>query len=82
MKSLMAYVHDDMITAIVKSDLCEIYKPEWHTQEYYDQMKRRLYTKNPDYYREWAYLGKSEENWYWSHELQKFIKYVNGKRVK
>lgn len=55
--------------------------PDWHTQEYYDQMKRRLYTKAPEHYKHWAYLGESQENWYWSNELNKFIKYNNGKRI-
>lgn len=54
---------------------------EWHTDEYYEQMKRRLYTKDPKYYAVWSYLGTSDENWYWSNELNKFIKYNNGKRT-
>lgn len=53
---------------------------EWHTDEYYEQMKRRLYTKDPKYYALWSYLGTSDENWYFvDGERQK---YVNGKRVK
>lgn len=55
--------------------------PSFHTQGYYDQMKRRLYTKNPEHYKQWAHLGCSDENWYWSHEENRFIKYVNGKRI-
>lgn len=55
--------------------------PSFHTQEYFDQMKRRLYTKNPEHYKQWEYLGRSDENWYWSQTENKFIKYVNGKRV-
>ena len=57
------------------------FSPGWHTQEYYDQMKRRLYTKNPEHYKQWAHLGTSMENWYWSQEENRFIKYVNGKRI-
>ena len=57
------------------------YKPPFHTQEYFDQMKRRLFTKNAVYYIQWAYLGESEDNWYWSHKENKFIKYRNGKRI-
>lgn len=52
--------------------------PSFHTQEYYDQMKRRLYTKNPEHYAQWAHLGKSEENWYFVDGVWR--KYVNGKR--
>lgn len=60
------------------ADLC---RPPFHTQEYYDQMKRRLYTKDPEHYKQWANLGTSEENWYWSQEQGEWRKYVNGKRV-
>ena len=60
---------------------CEVCKPPFHTKEYYDQMKRRLYTKDPEHYKQWANLGESQENWYWSNELNKFIKYNNGKKI-
>lgn len=53
--------------------------PNWHTQEYYDQMKRRLYTKDPEHYAQWANLGKSDCNWYFVDGVWR--KYVNGKRV-
>lgn len=56
-------------------------RPIWHTKEYFDQMKRRLYTKNPEHYKQWESLGCSDENWYWSPTENKFIKYVNGKRI-
>lgn len=39
--------------------------PNWHCEEYYIQMKRRLYTKNPKFYNKWHYLGESYDNWYW-----------------
>lgn len=54
--------------------------PHWHTQAYYDQMKRRLYTKDPEHYKQWADLGKSDENWY--RVDGEWRKYVNGKRIK
>ena len=53
--------------------------PDWHTPEYYDQMKRRLYTKDPKHYAQWADLGTSEENWYFVDG--EWRKYVNGKRI-
>ena len=53
--------------------------PNWHTQKYYDQMKRRLYTKDKEYYKQWADLGESQENWYFVDG--EWRKYVNGKRV-
>jgi hypothetical protein len=52
---------------------------EWHTDEYYEQMKRRLYTKDPIYYAVWSYLGTSDENWYFVDSSWR--KYVNGKRI-
>lgn len=74
---------ENVITAIqaVASVMANDIKPSFHTQEYYDQMKRRLYTKNPEHYAQWAHLGKSDENWYWSNELKEYIKYKNGKRI-
>lgn len=64
-----------------ESRVCEAYKPTFHTQEYFDQMKRRLYSKDKEYYEQWAHLGESEENWYWSQKENNFIKYRNGKRI-
>ena len=54
-------------------------RPDWHTQEYYDQMKRRLYSKDPQHYAQWADLGESVCNWYFVDG--EWRKYVNGKRV-
>lgn len=71
------YLGAASIQDIVAKDLT----PPFHTKEYYDQMKRRLYTKDPEHYKQWAHLGISDENWYWSNELNKFIKYKNGKRI-
>ena len=53
--------------------------PSFHTQEYYDQMKRRLYTKDTQHYAQWADLGTSEENWYFVDGSWR--KYINGKRI-
>ena len=56
------------------------YTPDFHTKEYFDQMKRRLYTKDPQRYAGWSHLGTSEINWYfvdgeWRH-------YKSGKLLK
>ena len=56
--------------------------PDFHKISYFDQMKRRLYTKDNNYYKQWSYLGESQENWYWSDVENDFIKYINGKRIK
>jgi hypothetical protein len=58
---------------------CKLCTPDWHTQEYYDQMKSRLYTKDKEHYKQWAHLGESQENWYFVDD--EWRKYVNGKRV-
>lgn len=55
--------------------------PDWHTQEYYDQMKRRLYAKDKKHYNQFSEYGESECNWYWSQKDDKFIKYIKGKRI-
>ena len=65
--------------ATIANAYAGMYRPDWHTQEYYDQMKRRLYTKDPEHYKQWADLGKSDCNWYYVDGSWR--KYVNGKRV-
>ena len=65
--------------ALVASIMADKIKPDWHTQEYYDQMKRRLYTKDKEHYKQWADLGKSDCNWYFVDG--EWRKYVNGKRI-
>lgn len=78
---LYLYKYNASIGAGICSDYARTCTPEWHTAEYYDQMKRRLYTKNPEHYKQWEHLGRSDCNWYWSQEENKFIKYINGKRI-
>lgn len=39
--------------------------PSFHTEEYFKNMKKRLYTKNHEHYKQWESLGESYENWYW-----------------
>lgn len=56
-----------------------VYQPRFHTQAYYNQMKRRLYTKDKEHYKQWAHLGESQENWYFVDG--EWRKYVNGKRI-
>lgn len=61
------------------SDKAFKYKPPFHDEEFFNQMKRRLYTKNPHHYSQWSKLGKSEENWYFVDGVMR--RYVNGKRI-
>ena len=56
--------------------------PAFHTPEFIEQMKRRLYTKNPEHYSQWESLGESEDNIYWSPTQKKWLTYRNGKLIK
>lgn len=58
---------------------CKILTPDWHTQEYYDQMKRRLFEKDEEHYKQWAELGKSDENYYYVDGQWRI--YKDGKRL-
>ena len=62
------------------SQIAENFKPEWHCEEYFNQMKRRLFEKDEDYYKQWSYLGKSLDNWYFVDG--EWVKYRNGKKIK
>jgi hypothetical protein len=44
-----------------------------------NKMKRRLYSKDNEHYKQWAYLGESEVNWYFVDG--EWRKYINGKRI-
>ena len=48
--------------------------PPFHTSEYIDNMKKRLYTKNNEHYKQWESLGESYENWYWVNNQWKIYK--------
>lgn len=80
MLCLAAYREEQYFNSILFSEVCERYKPEFHTDEYFEQMKRRLYTKDKEHYSYWSELGESNENWYWVDNQWK--KYLNGKIVK
>lgn len=78
MYCLIGYIQSDMLLALNSNHNCEQLTPNFHTQEYYEQMKRRLYTKDPEHYKQWSHLGTSEENWYFVNG--EWRKYINGKR--
>jgi hypothetical protein len=79
LKCLECYMQGKTQMASVWSILADDIRPDWHTQEYYDQMKRRLYTKDNEHYNQWEHLGESQENLYYVDG--EWRKYVNGKRV-
>ena len=53
--------------------------PSFIVEEFCIQHRRRLYTKAPDLYPQFAEYGESEENWYYVDG--KLVKYINGKRI-
>ena len=78
--SCLCYYKDGMECAAKEcSDFADNKKPPFHTKEYFDQMKRRLYTKNPNHYKQWSDLGESEVNWYFVDGEWRY--YKNGKRI-
>lgn len=54
-------------------------RPDFITEELCDQHKRRLYTKSPELYPQFAGYGTSEENWYVIDG--EIVKYINGKKL-
>lgn len=74
---LEEYRNGNFTTAESVSDA--VMSLEFHTEEFFNQMKRRLYTKNPQHYSQWSNLGTSDENWYFVDGVMR--KYVNGKRI-
>ena len=80
-KWLIAYTHcleSFFNNDIHKARIWNLYamdnKPIFHTQDYFDNMKRRLYTKNHEHYKQWENLGESYENWYWVDNKWKIYK--------
>lgn len=80
MSCLIRYKCGEVERAATSSTWCELDRLPFHTQEYFDQMKRRLYTKDKEHYSQWANLGESEDNWYFVDGQWRI--YRNGKRVK
>lgn len=80
-RCLDLFKRGDLIGAEGCNNSANMIKPKWHTETYFNQMKRRLYTKDKEYYKQWASLGESNCNWYWSQKENRFIKYINGKKL-
>ena len=54
-------------------------RPHFHTEVYFSQMKRILYTKDNEYYKQWSHLGESDVNWYYVDGEWRY--YRGGKRI-
>lgn len=48
-------------------------RPSFLTDEFCDQHKRRLYAKDPDFYKQFESYGPTTENWYFvDGEIKKY----------
>jgi hypothetical protein len=73
------YVRGDEGKALWASNLADYWRPMFHTEQYFSNMKARLYTKNPHHYAQFAEYGNSDYNLYYVDG--EWRKYVNGKRL-
>ena len=80
MQCLDAYRNGDIKYAESISARCDLMRPSFQKEEFFNQMKRRLYTKNNKHYKQWEHLGESNQNWYFVYS--EIIVYENGKRLK
>ena len=64
--------------ALDASKTAESIKPEFICKELYENFKKRLYTKDPDYYKQFEDLGKTEANYYFVDG--NWLRYENGKK--
>ena len=76
---LFWYSRGDKPMAKKMSDKAMAFKPNFHTEEYFNQMKRRLFEKDEEYYKQWSYIGKSLDNWYFVDG--EWVKYRKGKKI-
>lgn len=78
--------HEDADEGVELLDLAEEWSaqankntPPFLTEEFCEQHRRRLYTKNEEVYSQFKKYGTSYENWYFvDGEL---LRYANGKRI-
>lgn len=67
--------------ALIWSERADEVAPKFlDNKELLDSHKRRLYSKSPNLYPQFASYGISEENWYYVNN--EIIKYKDGKRIK
>ncbi len=78
-RCLSAYSRGQIDEAMVHNADAFDYEPHFLTEAFCDHHKRRLYTKAPNLYPQFASYGKSEENWYVVDGM--VLRYENGKQV-
>lgn len=67
------------VTAMFYDGYAENVTPTFIDDAMCIQHRKRLYTKSPELYPQFAEYGTSEENWYYISG--QIVKYVNGKRI-
>ena len=77
---LTFYKQGEIERAALSSTWCEIVTPHFHNEKFLNNMKSRLYTKDPLHYSEYAEYGVSDTNIYYVDGEWRY--YKNGKRVK
>lgn len=76
---LAAYQAGNIEDATVLSKQADAIRPPFVTDEFCRQHARRLYTKSPELYPQFAALGTSQGNWYVVDG--KTLRYINGKII-
>lgn len=84
MQCLQAFKDENFIRARQYSNEADNLRPAFHCNLYYNNMRSRLYTKDPIWYSYNSFMthGKSEINMYWNTESQSWMYYRNGKKLK
>ena len=72
--TMKAIKNEQYENARIYSDTAQIFKPKFQTRRYLDNMKSRLYTKDPVQYRQWSKYGTSDINMYFVDNQWKIIK--------
>ena len=77
--SLGSFIEGCEWRAEFHSEQADKIRPPFHTEAYFNQMKRRLYTKDNEHYKQWSHIGESDVNWYCVDGEWRY--YRNGKRI-
>ena len=75
---LKHWLNGERWAAIIASFEADRRRPAFITRELCDQHKRRLYTKDPEHYRQFAKYGTSPENWYIVDG--RIVKYISAEK--